>query len=346
MIPFKPTPVHLERQAQAEDADRRIPSAAFSDDVRHSLYKYALIRNSWGTTNIDAGPIDLERVTQLYEAYDQGRPPPGKVLPTEIEVVNYFRLVDDLPTEPVALSRDDIRLLHQDYFREVPLQNDAKPGHWKTVDNEVVGPWGILKTTPKERVEEELATLLQCFHREATDLPVLVRAALFFHEFQRIHPFGDGNGRVGRLATLQALSAGGLPNIRYCPIDDAINEEREEYYRTLSSADHGNREPWVNFFTSQVVSGFRRSHLLGRRLQRIPSDVGQRSRRFLEHLYIHKVNEFRPADARRFFVGTPRRTFARRLAKLEELRLVRGTGRGAGRRYEVASLVDVEQRAR
>lgn len=346
MDPFAPAPIHHDRQQEAERLDRDIPSAVFNDGVRRSLYKYALIRNSWGTTNIDAGPIDLDRVAQLYDAYKNGIAPAGRILPSEIEVVNYFQLVDDLPTESFPVSLEDIRLLHQDYFRDVPLQNQAKPGHWKTADNEVAGPWGVLKTTPKEKVIADAQALLDWLNGPAQDLPTLVRAALFFHEFERIHPFGDGNGRTGRLATLLVLSIGGLAHVRSCPIDDAINEEREEYYRGLALADHGDKEHWVNYFTSQVVAGYRRSHLLGEQLQLIPPGIGDDSRRFVEHLYIHKVRSFKPTDTRAFFLTTPRRTVVRRLGELEDLGLIKGTGRGAGRRYMVASLFEREETSR
>lgn len=341
MDPFTPNDHHRNRQQEAELLDHEIPSAAFSEAVRRSLYKYALIRNSWGTTNIDAGPIELDRVAQLYNAYAQGIAPPGRILPTEMEVVNYFQLVDTLPTEPFAVSVEEIRRLHRAYFRDVPLQNQAKPGQWKTADNEVAGPWGVLKTTPKEKVQEDLRTLIDWLNGPAQDLPTLVRGALFFHEFERIHPFGDGNGRAGRLSTVLVLSVGGLPNIRYCPIDDAINEEREEYYRTLSWADHGKKDEWVNYFVAQVVSGFRRSHLLGEQLQSVPTSLGEDSRRFVEHLYIHKVRSFTPADAKGFFLTVPRRTLVRRFAELEGLGLIKGASRGAGRRYEVASLFEL-----
>src|SRR5437773_1838697 len=147
MVPratFQPTAFQQETQAQIDELDKLLPSDAFTADVRQSLYRYALIRNSWGTTNIDAGPIELTR--------------------------------------------------------------------------------------PKERIEQDLSELLAWYNKTRGDLPLVVRVAIFFHEFQRIHPFGDGNGRVGRLAALMLLSAGGLEAVRYAPVDDAINEDRNEYY--------------------------------------------------------------------------------------------------------------------
>lgn len=330
-----------ERERKARELDATLPSERFSQRVRQTLYRYALIRNGWGTTNIDAGPIELSRVEELYEAYRAGSVRPGRVLPTEVEVLNYFRLVDDLPTRPFQLSRDDLRALHRDYFAGVPLQNDGKPGQWKIHNNTVGG----LRTTPKERVQDDLAALLAWLHGPGQELPVLVRAGLFFHEFERIHPFDDGNGRLGRLATLTVLSCGGLPGIRYCPIDDALNEDRLGYYRELALADRGEPEHWVGFFASTIVQGYTRGHLLAQRLQRIPPSLEEGGQQLLEWVYVHKVDAFRFRDARVFFPGLSDKTVQRRLDELADLGLLTRSGRGEGTRYHVASLHTVRQRA-
>lgn len=342
MDPYEPTPWNHERQGQADELDRSLPSDAFREEVRQRVYKYALIRNSWGTTNIDAGPVELERVEELYEAYERGIAPSGGILPTEREVLNYFGLVRELPDAPASLDLDAVLDYHRAYFHDVPLQNDARAGAWKDFDNVVHGPYGTLRTVPKEETENAVADLLTWLEGDGADLPTLVRAGLFFHRFQVIHPFGDGNGRIGRFLTLYVLSTGGLDGIRYCPIDDTINEDRQEYYRTLHAADQGNRELWVNYFTAQVVTGYQRAHILARRLQHIPPSVPESSRRLLEWCYIHRVSEFQPKETDRFYLNDSRHTRARRLKELEELGLIQGRGRGAGRRYEVLALHAVE----
>jgi Fic family protein len=338
---YRATPFQIEQQADVTRLDRALPSTAFSDDVRRSLYKFALIRNSWGTTNIDAGPIALERVEDLYQAYKNGVTRSGNILPSEREVLNYFALVEDLPDEDFPVSTEDLRLLHHDYFRDVALQNDAKPGQWKQADNVVRSPWQVLKTTPKDRVQVELKELLDWVNGPGQDEPVIVRAGVFFHGFQRIHPFGDGNGRVGRLSALLLLSIGRLQAIRSCPVDDAINEDREEYYRNLAAGDVGNLEAWVSYFCAQIRGGYQRSHLLARRLQLIPPSIDEASRRLVEWLYIHKVATFNAADAKDFYMGTSRATVFRRLKELEALGFLRAEGAGVAARYHVESLANV-----
>ncbi|MGQ0536483.1 MAG: Fic family protein, partial [Methanobacteriota archaeon] len=267
------------------------------------------------------------------------------ILPTEREVINYFRLVEDLPTGDFDVSPEDLRLLHQEYFRDVPLENEARPGHWKDRDNVVATPWRTLKTSPKERAEQDLKDLLSSYNGTRGKFPLVARVAVFFHGFQRIHPFGDGNGRLGRLAALTLLSGGGLEAVRYAPMDDAINEDRNEYYLALARGDEGDLEYWTNYFGAQLHSGYQRAHLLARRLQQVPPKVPESSRRLLERLYIHRVATFRLADVRDAFLDESRRTVIRRLAELEGLGFLLREGQGAGSKYRVLSLPDAVKRS-
>ncbi len=336
MIEFIPSEGHVLHDERARTLDQELPIEVISDRVRETLYRYALVRNSWGTTNLDSGPIELERVERLYDQHEADITAKGEITPSDIEVLNYFTLTDEhLGPTPIHLDIEFIRDLHRDYFRRVPLHNDAAPGRFKQVPNVIHGPYGTLQTTPPDEVEQDLEALVDWLHGPSRELPLVCRAALFFHEFQRIHPFGDGNGRIGRLLTLLALANGGLENIRYCPVDDSINQDREEYYRSLNAADQGRLAAWVSYFGQAVVGGYRRTTLLATRIQLIPSTVPRDGEELLEWCYVHGVESFRPRDVERFFLDKSRQTVTRRLQLLQEEGLVEGEGRGTGRRYRV-----------
>lgn len=338
---FKLETYYLDLQQRLERLDATLPGHRFSDQVRRSLYEYALVRNTWGTTNLDSGPVSLEHVSALYARFERGATP-GRVPPTDREILNYFGLVDDLPTSGFDVSLDDVQQLHRDYFQGVKLDNDAKPGQWKTHDVVIAGPYGRVPTTPHAETQDALRSLLTWLNAESSALPTFVRAALFFHRFQAIHPFQDGNGRVGRLLSLWILSMNGLASVRYCPIDDEINLNREEYYLALRAADNGDLAAWVGYFGVELLNGYQRAHALGRRLQSIPPRVAPGSRRLLEHVYVHRIGTFRTKDVAGFYLRDSPRTISRRLGELEKLGFIRGSGHGAGRAYEVLSLHEVE----
>lgn len=344
MFDFTPSDGHVLHDRRAHELDEELPVELISDRVRETLYEYALVRNSWGTTNIDSGPIALKRVEELYDQYEAGITPKGEIAPSDTEVLNYFDLTDRyLNAHPLHFDVEFIRDLHRDYFRRVPLENKAKPGQFKQQPNVITSPFGTVKTTPPEEVKADLQALTDWLNDEAWDLPVLTRAALFFHEFQCIHPFGDGNGRIGRLLTLQILASRGLENVRYCPIDDAINQERQEYYRALSAADQGKLGAWVSYFGQAVVEGYRRSRRLAHRLQLIPTSIPEDAQELLEWCYIHEIESFRPRDIERFFRQKSRQTVTRRLQQLQDEGLIRGEGQGAGREYHVLWPAEVRE---
>lgn len=98
-----------------------------------------------------------------------------------------------------------------------------------------------------EQAITSLATWAQDAHTQGgLDL---VDIACFHVQFERIHPYEDGNGRIGRLALWLQLSSEGFLTGPYLPISEAIMQARPRYYETLTVAsDTGNYAPFVEFF--------------------------------------------------------------------------------------------------
>ena len=100
-------------------------------------------------------------------------------------------------------------------------------GKFKKSNNEILGTG--FETTPYYLVEEKLTELIEKFNSsENNDL--IMKVACFHADFEKIHPFIDGNGRTGRLLLNLELMKNGYP------ITVIRNEEREEYYTALETA--------------------------------------------------------------------------------------------------------------
>jgi Fic family protein len=106
---------------------------------------------------------------------------------------------------------------------------------------------------PPELVMECMGELETFLHSDARDLPLLVKAALAHVQFESIHPFLDGNGRVGRLLITFLLCAGGALSEPILYLSLYFKSNRQIYYDLLTSVrTSGNWEAWIEFFLTGV----------------------------------------------------------------------------------------------
>lgn len=106
---------------------------------------------------------------------------------------------------------------------------------------------------PPDRVPALLADLERFIHEPAPALPPLVRVALVHVQFETIHPFLDGNGRIGRLLIAVLLEHWGLLPEPLVYLSGYLKQHQAEYYRRLSAVrTEGDWEGWVGFFLDGV----------------------------------------------------------------------------------------------
>lgn len=107
---------------------------------------------------------------------------------------------------------------------------------------------------PPERVPALLADMERFIHEGATDLPPMVRVALIHAQFETIHPFLDGNGRIGRLLIAALFEHWGLLAEPLMYLSGYLKQHQAEYYRRLSVIrTEGDWESWVTFFLEGVA---------------------------------------------------------------------------------------------
>jgi len=101
-------------------------------------------------------------------------------------------------------------------------------------------------------IRDKLANL-EKFINGASELDPLVRMAVMHYQFEAIHPFPDGNGRVGRILNILQLQAEGLMDIPILYLSRYIIENKAAYYRGLSGVtENGDWEPWVMYMLRGV----------------------------------------------------------------------------------------------
>ncbi|MBK6614799.1 Fic family protein [Ottowia sp.] len=178
------------------------------------------------------------------------------------EVTNYlraFRLVQDSLREPAGLPIS-VRLLcdaHRLLLDGVRGQG-KQPGELRRSQNWIGGTRpgnAVFVPPPPERVPDLLAGLERFIHDgEAQPLPPLVKTALIHVQFETIHPFLDGNGRMGRLLIAALLEHWGLLPEPLMYVSGYLKQHQKEYYRRLSNVrTEGDWEGWVAFFLEGVA---------------------------------------------------------------------------------------------
>lgn len=204
------------------------------------------------------------------------------------EVSNYLRAfqwaqaqlrsAQGLPLSVRLLSEAHRRLL--DGARGVGKQ----PGELRRSQNWIGGTRpgnAAFVPPPAEQVPGLLADLERFIHAEPTDLPALVRVALVHAQFETIHPFLDGNGRIGRLLIAVLLEHWQLLPEPLMYLSGYLKQHQSEYYRRLSAIrTEGDWEGWVQFFLEAVQNAAAQSE---RAVVALASLVANDRRRLLAH---------------------------------------------------------------
>jgi len=178
------------------------------------------------------------------------------------EVTNYlraFRLVQDNMREPDGLPLG-VRLLCEAHRMLLDGGRGAgkQPGELRRSQNWIGGTRtgnAAFVPPPADRVAGLLGDLEQFIHDEASTLPPLVRIALAHAQFETIHPFLDGNGRIGRLLIGALLEHWRLLPQPLMYLSGYLKLHQAEYYRRLSLIrTEGDWESWVAFFLEGVAT--------------------------------------------------------------------------------------------
>lgn len=107
---------------------------------------------------------------------------------------------------------------------------------------------------PVTELDACLDALESFIHEDSSRLPVLIKAGLLHVQFETIHPFLDGNGRIGRLLVTLYLCVNGVLRKPLLYLSLYLKTHRTDYYRLLQEVrEHGNWEAWLDFFLAGVA---------------------------------------------------------------------------------------------
>ncbi len=185
---------------------------------------------------------------------------PGVPFDDVVEVSNYVSALEHGMSRlrgGFPLSNRLLREVHEKLLAH-GRGADKQPGEFRRSQNWIGGtrPGNAqFVPPPPQHVEDCMASLERFIHAEDDGLPALVKAALAHVQFETIHPFLDGNGRVGRLLVSLMLFDAGVLNQPLLYLSYYFKQHRPEYYRLLDTVRaEGDWEAWLDFFLEGVAS--------------------------------------------------------------------------------------------
>lgn len=248
------------------------------------------------------------------------------------------------PTGRSGLSKIRVGILRG----EAPMQIVSGPIGRKRVQYEA---------PPRARLERDMRALLKWFNDPPADLDGLLRAGVAHAWFEILHPYEDGNGRVGRALLDMALATDERRMVRLYSMSARFMDQRDAYYASLERTSCGDLDitPWLVWFLEQVEAAIRSSESL-------VAVIVQKARFWMRHSQdefnerqLKALNRMLDAEPGGFVGGMTNKKYSnltktspataqRDLADLVRTGCLSLVGSGRGARYEIKLNADGEAR--
>lgn len=338
----------ISKVGAAERALGKLDSLANTLPSPHILVRPFIRREAVLSSRIEGTRASLNDV-YVYEADQLSYLEPT----TDVrEVHNYVKALDygleRLRSLPVSLRL--IRGMHAELMEGVRGEH-LTPGEFRRSQNWIGPPGSTIQSArfvppPVDEMHVALDDLEKYIHT-LSDVPPLVQAALIHYQFEAIHPFLDGNGRIGRLLVLLLLIEWALLAQPWLYLSAYFEVHRTEYYdRLLAVSQRGEWEDWLAFFLEGVhnqsedaiVRIDRLQHLRLNYLSLLQAErAAERLMQSVDVLFERPILSIRQLEAA---MDVPYRSAQRYIEKLEELGVLREvTGRARNRLYQANEIL-------
>lgn len=155
-----------------------------------------------------------------------------------------------------AFTDDLMKTLHRIMMSDIlPPQKQKSIGKYKEKDNYIVNSVGTVVFNPPSHTETQryMRDLIQFMNQTEDGINPLIKAAMIHAQFESIHPFEDGNGRVGRLLVSLYLYKAHVINFPFFYLSEAISQDKAVYYNKLTDSRQSNYDEWIRFFLRKCI---------------------------------------------------------------------------------------------
>lgn len=307
-----------------------------SPEILETLRHVAMVQSIESSNRIEGVTVAVDRLGPLVAKKVR---PKGR---SEEEVAGYRDVLAEIHANAKRMVLGPELILQ--FHRQMHAHTPEKGGLWKQKDNAIFEVRSDRRQVVRFRPVSALATpdvmkrLCTCYHRamdERQAEPLLLIASFVF-DFECIHPFTDGNGRIGRLLTLLLLYQVGYEVGRYISLERIIEESKETYYEALLKSSHRWHEaehdlrPWWNYLLGTLIAAYKEFE---ERVGTVTTARGAK-REMVQQAVQRLPSRFRFGELQRACPGVSYPTLKRALMDLKGRGQVRCLGKGRDAEWE------------
>ena len=333
--PFKP---NLKLNKQYHDMvdrirvlDSKLDNMILGDEDYLNLVIDAYSTNIHWSVKIEGNELSFDEVRRITKRFTEGNYGNEKRNGATQEILNhlYSFFAKNIFEQPWTI--DVITSAHSLLMKDVESDSKVIPGKFRKDIVSIIGEDGFeyFIACPPKFIEPELESLLGWL--EYSPFDVVCTSVLFFHEFESIHPFIDGNGRTGRTLFQILLQERGLKNSKLCKFEYELLKDSERYYTLLAYTDRTeDYTPFITYVIEALLKAYEDAVELFETKDKL-KDLDEVTKTLAKRSKL--VRDFTVADAVSWVSTVQDQTVRSKLNKLVEMGILEREGNTRSTRY-------------
>lgn len=309
-----------------------------SKDDYFELIMDAYSSNVHYSTEMEGNPLGLDEVKRITRNSFRGIIEPEPTGPRQ-EILNHLSTWIFPKLFEFPWSIEKISGIHDMIMDFDP---GSKPGQFRNKNDK--GEFSVgygdeiyFIPAPGFRVHMEMEWLVDWVNDYSLGYDPIIGASVMFHEFESIHPFYDGNGRIGRTLFHAYLQCAGLPNSSLCKIEQHLAQDRRLYYDILAWTDDKlEYTDLIDYMSEAILESYREAVQIFSSKDLLSKDLGEPAKRLLIRAKKEK-DWFKISEALNWADGLSYGSVRNYLNELVDIGALDTQGRTKGKLYKFAN---------
>jgi Fic family protein len=339
-VPFAPCVVvprgFEERAREIDETNRDLSRLVIPKNELLRLTAEAFSSNIHHSSKLEGNTLTLDQVSKITGDSFAGERPTLSGAP-EKEIANHLTALLDTRFFASPWTLETAKSLHRVLMAGV--EPKANPGEFRSGQMWITSDAGMptFRACPPESIREELESLLDWLNRMGPGFHPIITASIFFHEFESIHPFEDGNGRTGRVLFHGYLQTHGLDNVNACKLEAELLADPELYYRVLGWTDMvGQYTELIDYVQQALLASYREALRSFREKDIIGAELNETTRRLISRAR-QSATWFSVKDGCAWVEGVSDQTVRNHLNALVRKGVLESRGLTRSRRYRFSA---------